>query len=121
MKRIGGQVVWLKLGTFPDITPEQARKAAQRELGGAFGYMDGDRIWQRKKPVWEVIIDKNGKQEAFEATGIRRFESAAVIVKSTREVLIVNADAISSVRRIAWPDRIPYACRWVGWSCPEPN
>ena len=33
VKRDGAVVSWVKLGTFPDMTPEQARKAAQRVLG----------------------------------------------------------------------------------------
>jgi integrase len=33
VRRDGAQMVWLKLGTFPDMTPEAARNAAQRALG----------------------------------------------------------------------------------------
>jgi integrase len=33
VKRDGGSVAWVKLGTFPDMTPEQARKAADSVLG----------------------------------------------------------------------------------------
>lgn len=32
VRRTGGQVVWLKLGVFPDMTVEQARKAAMNVL-----------------------------------------------------------------------------------------
>ena len=33
VKRMGGTMVWLKLGTFPDMTCEQARKEADKVLG----------------------------------------------------------------------------------------
>lgn len=33
VKRLGGAMVWLKLGTFPDMTCEQARKEADKVLG----------------------------------------------------------------------------------------
>ena len=33
VKRDGASMAWVKLGTFPDMTVEQARKAAERELG----------------------------------------------------------------------------------------
>lgn len=33
VKRMGGTMVWLKLGTFPDMTCEQARKEAGKVLG----------------------------------------------------------------------------------------
>lgn len=33
VKRMGGAMVWLKLGTFPDMTCEQARKEADKVLG----------------------------------------------------------------------------------------
>jgi integrase len=33
IKRDGADVVWVKVGTFPDMTPEQARNAAHRVLG----------------------------------------------------------------------------------------
>lgn len=33
VKRAGGTMAWLKLGTFPDMTVEQARKAAEQALG----------------------------------------------------------------------------------------
>jgi integrase len=33
VKRDGAGVAWVKLGTFPDMTPEGARKAAERVLG----------------------------------------------------------------------------------------
>jgi integrase len=33
IKRAGVEMVWLKLGGFPDMTPEQARKEAEKALG----------------------------------------------------------------------------------------
>lgn len=33
VKREGSGIAWVKLGTFPDMTPEGARKAAERVLG----------------------------------------------------------------------------------------
>lgn len=33
IKRLGGTMVWLKLGTFPDMTCEQARNEARKVLG----------------------------------------------------------------------------------------
>ncbi len=33
VKRVAGEMVWYKLGTFPDMTIEQARKAAEVTLG----------------------------------------------------------------------------------------
>ncbi len=33
VKRMGGTMVWLKLGTFPDMTCEQARREADKVLG----------------------------------------------------------------------------------------
>ena len=33
VKRVGTRMVWVKLGSFPDMTIEQARVAAQRLLG----------------------------------------------------------------------------------------
>lgn len=33
VKRMGGAMVWLKLGTFPDMTCEQARNEAEKVLG----------------------------------------------------------------------------------------
>jgi integrase len=33
VKRDGASIAWVKLGTFPDMTPEQARKAAERVMG----------------------------------------------------------------------------------------
>lgn len=33
VKRDGASIAWVKLGTFPDMTPEQARTAAARVLG----------------------------------------------------------------------------------------
>jgi integrase len=33
IKRAGREMVWLKLGVFPDMTPEQARKEATKVLG----------------------------------------------------------------------------------------
>ena len=39
VKRAGGEMVWLKLGVFPDMTPEQARKEATKALGA---FADGD-------------------------------------------------------------------------------
>lgn len=33
VKRDGANIVWVKLGTFPDMTPEGARKSAERVLG----------------------------------------------------------------------------------------
>jgi len=33
IKRAAGEMIWLKLGVFPDMTPEQARKEATKALG----------------------------------------------------------------------------------------
>src|SRR6188768_1759376 len=33
IKRAGGEMVWLKLGVYPDMTPEKARNEAERVLG----------------------------------------------------------------------------------------
>lgn len=33
VKRDGASMAWVRLGTFPDMTPEQARKAAEKNLG----------------------------------------------------------------------------------------
>jgi integrase len=33
IKRVGGEMVWLKLGTFPDMTVERAREDAEKALG----------------------------------------------------------------------------------------
>jgi len=39
IKRVGKEMVWHRLGVFPDMTPEQARKAATKALGA---FADGD-------------------------------------------------------------------------------
>src|SRR5208282_3181647 len=39
VKRAGGEMVWLKLGVFPDMTPERARNEATKALGA---FADGN-------------------------------------------------------------------------------
>lgn len=49
VKRVGGEMVWLKLGTFPDMTVEQSRKAAQKALAEFDGSQNPAEIKRAQK------------------------------------------------------------------------
>lgn len=46
VKRVAGEMVWYKLGTFPEMTVEQARKAAEVTLG-SFANQDNPAVVRR--------------------------------------------------------------------------
>ena len=80
VKRLGGAMVWLKLGTFPDMTVEQARIEAGKVLGE---FAKGDNPAAVKRAVRAELTFS----QAFDAflTGKRKRDGSAISDKTKRD------------------------------------
>lgn len=80
VKRLGGAMVWLKLGTFPDMTVEQARIEAGKVLGE---FAKGDNPAAVKRAVRAELTFS----QAFDAflTGKRKRDGSPISDKTKRD------------------------------------
>jgi integrase len=80
VKRLGGAMVWLKLGTFPDMTVEQARNEAGKVLGE---FAKGDNPAAVKRAVRAELTFS----QAFDAflTGKRKRDGSPISDKTKRD------------------------------------
>lgn len=64
VKRVAGEMVWFKLGSFPEMTVEQARKAAEVTLG-SFANQDNPAAVRRSikaEPTFSEFFKEYGKR-----------------------------------------------------------
>jgi integrase len=80
VKRLGGAMVWLKLGTFPDMTVEQARNEAGKVLGE---FAKGDNPAAVKRAVRAELTFS----QAFDAflAGKRKRDGSPISDKTKRD------------------------------------
>jgi len=80
VKRLGGAMVWLKLGTFPDMTVEQARNEAGKVLGE---FAKGENPAAVKRAVRAELTFS----QAFDAflTGKRKRDGSPISDKTKRD------------------------------------
>jgi integrase len=80
VKRMGGAMVWLKLGTFPDMTVEQARTEAGKALGE---FAKGENPAAVKRAVRAELTFS----QAFDAflTGKRKRDGSPISDKTKRD------------------------------------
>lgn len=80
VKRLGGAMVWLKLGTFPDMTVEQARNEAGKVLGE---FAKGENPAAVKRAVRAELTFS----QAFDAflTGKRKRDGSSISDKTKRD------------------------------------
>ena len=126
VKRMGGTMVWLKLGTFPDMTCEQARKEADKVLGEfakgenpaavkravkkelTFGEAFNDFLARKRKRDGSPISDKTKKDykdllrlyldgiEGKRLSAIERNEIKAIHARTTKKSA-AQADRVVAV------------------------
>lgn len=94
VKRAGASVAWIKLGVFPDMTIEQARKEAQKVLGEFAAGANPAAVKRAIRAEWTF-------SEAFDAflTGKRKRDGTAISDKTRRDysdLLRLHLDSIKS-------------------------
>lgn len=126
VKRMGGTMVWLKLGTFPDMTCEQARKEADKVLGEfakgenpaavkravkaelSFGEAFDEFLERKRKRDGSTISDKTKRDykdllrlyldviKGKKLSAIKRSEIKAIHIKTTKKSA-AQADRVVAV------------------------
>lgn len=94
VKRAGASVAWIKLGVFPDMTIEQARKEAQKVLGEFAAGANPAAVKRAIRAEWTF-------SEAFDAflIGKRKRDGTAISDKTRRDysdLLRLHLDSIKS-------------------------
>ncbi|MCK2086725.1 site-specific integrase [Thauera aromatica] len=124
VKRSGASMAWLKLGTFPEITVEQARKAAALALGEFAGGADpaAARRAVREEPTFaeafEAFLDGKRKRDgiALADKTKRSYRDVARLYLSTiqsKKLSAITREDVKAAQRKAAKKSTSQACQAV--------
>jgi len=123
---------WLAFGWWFVIYSELGRKGfsllgAVLFLGipvlflavGSVGHTRGHALLLKTTAAWEVTISAAERREVKLLKGLRRFESAVVLVDSRNQVSVVPSASIVLARQLVSPSLgEALGCEWFGLFCP---
>lgn len=103
VKRVAGEMVWYKLGTFPEMTVEQARKAAEVTLG-SFANQDNPALVRRAvkgMPTLNEFFIEYGKRHGVKKLAWKsdqqRFRDYLKGSLGTRKLSLITREMIARI------------------------
>ena len=103
VKRVAGEMVWYKLGTFPEMTVEQARKAAEVTLG-SFANEDNPAVVRRSVkgiPTLNEFFNEYGERHGMKklawADDQQRFRDYLKASLGARKITLITREMIGRI------------------------
>lgn len=103
VKRVDREMIWLKLGTFPDMTVEQARKGAQIVLGKFAGHENPAEARRAAKSIptlaefFKEYGERHGRKKLSWESDQQRFRDYVKGPLGNRKISHITRDMISRV------------------------